>query len=111
MTTTELASKIVDLFWDNVHVLDDSGLHFGGDIDDKVAALLDEMQSAVKPLVIERTLTGETVNGHPVLGWMTEVDIPGVGPTRHTDYHWSTPGAGAEVIRLIDAQCLTSLPT
>lgn len=55
---------------------------------------------------VKRTASGETVYGVPVLGWMTEVDVPGVGLTRRTDYHWSTPGKHEEVVRLVDARYL-----
>lgn len=58
---------------------------------------------------IERTLEGETVNGVSVLGWMWEIDVPGVGQARNTAYHWSTPPKNAKVTRLVDAEALTAL--
>lgn len=58
------------------------------------------------PSMVEQTISGETVAGVPVLGWMWEVDAPLAGKTRQTAYHWSTPPSNVNVTRLVDATAL-----
>ena len=59
--------------------------------------------------VTERTLSGETVNGIPVLAYMWEEELPGGDTAQSVAYHWSTPPSYAKnVIKLADVAALTA---
>jgi hypothetical protein len=107
-----VAERIADavLSWMVKFDLLDAGNEYGPE---DVLAVLNDLapaspQPANPPQVTERTLSGETVNGIPVLAYMWEEELPGGDTARSVAYHWSTPPSYAKnVIKLVDVTALT----
>lgn len=71
------------------------------------------MTDELKPLTAERTTTGETIAGVPVVAWYWEEsaspEVVPEGKIPRVAFHWSTPPENAEVTRLVAATEITAL--